>query len=118
MPNVVEQMQVVAQAAINPNMVAKQVALFHPDGTVLTLVTPDTAQTAATLLLTGYTIAVSAALPAATDTLNVGLGKLAKSIQVKQAAAQADFAGADITALKVELNAFLAKLRTATLVAP
>lgn len=37
---------------------------------------------------------------------------------VKQAAAQADFAGADITALKVELNAFLAKLETAGIVAP
>lgn len=32
---------------------------------------------------------------------------------VKKAAAQADFAGADIAALKVELNAFLAKLKAA-----
>lgn len=32
------------------------------------------------------------------------------------AAAQANFAGADVTALKVELNAFLAKLRTAGIV--
>lgn len=32
------------------------------------------------------------------------------------AAAQADFAGADITALKVELNAFLAKLEAAGIV--
>lgn len=37
---------------------------------------------------------------------------------VKQAAFQADFAGADITALKVELNAFLAKLKTAGIVKP
>lgn len=37
---------------------------------------------------------------------------------VNQAAAQADFAGADITALKVELNAFLAKLEAAGIVAP
>ena len=34
------------------------------------------------------------------------------------AAAQVDFAGADITALKVELNAFLAKLRAAGIVLP
>jgi hypothetical protein len=34
------------------------------------------------------------------------------------AAAQADFAGADLTALKVELNAFLAKLRAAGIVLP
>ena len=32
------------------------------------------------------------------------------------AAAQADFAGADITALKVELNAFLTKLEAAGIV--
>lgn len=34
-----------------------------------------------------------------------------------QAAAQADFEGADIAALKVELNAFLGKLRTAGVIA-
>lgn len=43
-----------------------------------------------------------------------GLGTAAAAAQ---AAAQANFAGADITALKVELNAFLAKLRTAGLIA-
>lgn len=36
---------------------------------------------------------------------------------VNQAAVQADFAGADITALKVELNVFLAKLRTSGVLA-
>jgi hypothetical protein len=36
---------------------------------------------------------------------------------VKQAAFQADFAGADITAVKVELNAFKAKLVAAGLMA-
>lgn len=36
---------------------------------------------------------------------------------VLQAEAQADFAGADVTALKVELNAFLAKLEAAGIVA-
>lgn len=35
----------------------------------------------------------------------------------EQAAAQANFAGADITALKVELNAFLVKLRNANIIA-
>lgn len=35
---------------------------------------------------------------------------------VKKAAAQATFAGADITALKVELNAWYVKLQTAGLV--
>lgn len=33
-------------------------------------------------------------------------------------AAQVDFAGADLAALKVELNAFLAKLRAAGIVLP
>jgi hypothetical protein len=36
---------------------------------------------------------------------------------VKKAAAQATFAGADVTALKVELNAFYAKLQAAGIVA-
>lgn len=36
---------------------------------------------------------------------------------VKQAAITADFAGADAAAIVVELNAFLAKLRTAGIVA-
>lgn len=35
----------------------------------------------------------------------------------KRAAAQADFAGADLAALKVELNTFLGKLRTAGVIA-
>lgn len=35
-----------------------------------------------------------------------------------QAVAQANFAGADVTALKVELNAFLTKLRDAGIVLP
>lgn len=35
----------------------------------------------------------------------------------RRAATQATFAGADITALKVELNAFLAKLKAANVVA-
>lgn len=34
-----------------------------------------------------------------------------------QAAAQADFEGVDIAALKIELNAFLGKLRTAGVIA-
>lgn len=42
---------------------------------------------------------------AAATTANAGV--------VKRAATQADFAGADVAALKVELNAFLAKLKTA-----
>jgi len=75
-------------------------------------------KTSAILPITGYAIAGAAAALGATDTLNVALGKLEKNTAVKQAAAQADFAGADLAALKVELNAFLAKLVTATLVAP
>lgn len=62
----------------------------------------------------GYIVAVQdlaeqidaggATVPAATTTV-AGV--------VKKSATQADFAGADITALKVELNAFLAKLKAA-----
>lgn len=36
---------------------------------------------------------------------------------MKQSATQADFAGADIAAVKVELNAFLTKLKAAGIVA-
>lgn len=50
--------------------------------------------------------------------LEVTVTELLKGAGVaKQAAAQADFAGADIAAVKVELNAFLAKLRAAGVIA-
>lgn len=62
----------------------------------------------------GYIVAVNdlaaqidaggATVPAATTTVNG---------TVKKSATQADFVGADITALKVELNVFLAKLKAA-----
>lgn len=52
-------------------------------------------------------LAIVGGLPAATSTVNGG---------VKKAAAQATFAGADITALKAELNAWYAKLQAAGLV--
>ena len=49
----------------------------------------------------------------------VGLPAATTSVSgaVKQAATQANFAGADIAALEVELNAFLAKLKAAGIVA-
>jgi len=53
-------------------------------------------------------LADGTAVSAATTTVNG---------TVKKAATQADFAGADIAALKVELNAFLAKLKAAGIVA-
>lgn len=53
-------------------------------------------------------LAGGTAVPPATTTVNG---------TVKKAAAQADFAGADIAAVKVELNAFLAKLKAAGIVA-
>jgi len=49
-----------------------------------------------------------AGVPVATTTVNG---------TVKKAATQADFAGADTAALIVELNAFLAKLKAAGIVA-
>lgn len=53
-------------------------------------------------------LAAGTAVPAATTTLNG---------TVKKAATQANFAGADVAALVVELNAFLAKLKAAGIVA-
>lgn len=53
-------------------------------------------------------LADGTAVPAATTTVNG---------TVKKAATQANFAGADNAALLVELNAFLAKLKTAGIVA-
>lgn len=53
-------------------------------------------------------LADGTAVPAATTTV---------SGTVKKAATQANFAGADNAALLVELNAFLAKLKTAGIVA-
>lgn len=53
-------------------------------------------------------LADGTAVPAATTT---------KAGIVKKATTQANFAGADVPALLVELNAFLAKLKTAGIVA-
>jgi hypothetical protein len=53
-------------------------------------------------------LADGTAVPAATTTVNG---------TVKKAATQANFVGADIAALEVELNAFLAKLKAAGIVA-
>lgn len=53
-------------------------------------------------------LAAGTLTPAATTTVNG---------TVKKAATQANFAGADTAALLVELNAFLAKLKTAGIVA-
>lgn len=53
-------------------------------------------------------LAAGTAVPAATTTVNG---------TVKKAAAQANFAGADAAAIIVELNAFLAKLKAAGIVA-
>lgn len=53
-------------------------------------------------------LADGSAVPAATTTVNG---------TVKKAATQANFAGADAAALVVELNAFLAKLKAAGIVA-
>lgn len=53
-------------------------------------------------------LADGTAVPAATTTVNG---------TVKKAATQANFAGADNAALLVELNAFLAKLKAAGIVA-
>lgn len=53
-------------------------------------------------------LANGTAVPAATTTVNG---------TVKKAATQANFAGADTAALLVELNAFLAKLKAAGIVA-
>lgn len=53
-------------------------------------------------------LADGTAVPAATTTVNG---------TVKKAATQANFAGADAAALVVELNAFLAKLKAAGIVA-
>lgn len=110
----ITQMMVVAQAAQYPGQFTKKVSLYNADGTVLSVV----GQTSAGLVLTGYTVAGAVAAVAATDTLNVALGKLQKSINSRVAAAQVDFVGADLAALKVELNAFLAKLRAGGIVAP
>lgn len=78
MPNVTEQLVLTTQAALNPDLGQKQVALFNPDGTVLTVV--QVAPTAATMLLTGYAIAGAAAAVGATDSVNVAIGKLEKRV--------------------------------------
>lgn len=65
----------------------------------------------------GYIVAVNDLAEQVNSGTGVPVATTTVNGTVKQAAAQADFAGADITALKVELNAFLAKLEAAGTVA-
>lgn len=78
---IVEQLVVVSQPNIKPNFVSRQVALFNPDGSVLTVV-----QTTASMLLTGYTIAGASAAVSPTDSINIAIGKLEKRIALLEAA--------------------------------
>jgi len=73
---------VVSQAVPRPNQFTKKVALYNADGTVLSMIE----QTTAVVVITGYAIAGAAAALAATDTLNVALGKLEKNTSVKTTA--------------------------------
>lgn len=66
---------VVSQSTPSPNQQQMQLALFDAAGTPVLV-------TAATMKLTGYTIAGAAAALSDTDTLNVALGKLEKRIDI------------------------------------
>lgn len=72
---VTKQLVVMSQDALDSTRLPEQVALFNSDGTVLTVV-----QTTAAMVLTGYAIAGAAAAVAASDTVNIALGKLEKRI--------------------------------------
>jgi hypothetical protein len=65
------QMIVVAQPAIKPSPGIERVALFNPDGSVAGI----SADTGATVVMTGYTSHAAGAV-GATDTLNVAMEKL------------------------------------------
>lgn len=70
---VAKQIQVVSQSALNPNQVSEKAALFDENGDPLA-VSAD-AVTAATLLLTGYTVGSPVDLAAA-DSVTAAFGKV------------------------------------------
>jgi hypothetical protein len=73
---IVKQLVVDTQAALKTSQHYELVALFNPDGTVLSVV-----QTPASQVITGYTIGlVAEEALAATDTINEALGKLEKRV--------------------------------------
>ena len=74
MNQVTKQYIVDTQAALKPSQVSGRIALFNPDGSVLTVV-----QTPAVSVLTGYVIGANAVV-AATDTVNGAFGKVQKQI--------------------------------------
>lgn len=78
----VKQAVVVAQTNISSSQNAERIALFHPDGTAVTL---SAAQTGADVKLTGFTTGAAGAL-AATDSVNVALGKLQARIVALESA--------------------------------
>lgn len=76
------------QDAPRSNEQSMRIALFDSAGNPVLNVA-----TAATMVLTGYTIAGSPAALSATDTLNVALGKLEKNASVLQTGADVDLTG-------------------------
>ena len=82
------------QAAPRDNEQSMRIALFDAAGNPVTNVV-----TAATMVLTGYTIAGAAAALAPTDTLNVALGKLEKNASVLQTGANVTITGYTIGAV-------------------
>jgi len=103
----------VSQTSRRSGQMDLQLALFDVDGA------PVTAGDLTTLDLTGYTIGTAGALDDS-DTLLEALGKLEATTATKfgtQAAHQANSTAADLTAMKVDFNALLAKLQAAGLMA-
>lgn len=78
---VVTQMVVVPQSAMRSGQHHRKVALFNPDGSVLTVV-----QLTAETEITDYVIAGAGAALAETDTINEALGKLEKRVADLEAA--------------------------------
>ena len=70
----VTQAVLVAQSTINPGQGIEQLALFDASGNPITLPL-DTAQTGASVVLTGYTTHAAGAI-SATDTVDVALAKI------------------------------------------
>lgn len=84
-------MRIVPQSAADPSVAIKNVSLFNPDGTPITVLTAS--ETGADVLLTGYTGPDDASPVASTDSVNEAVAKLEGQV------AEVDVTGAILTGL-------------------
>lgn len=115
-----KQAVVVPQTVMKPGQVSEKLSLFNEAGEPVLALTFEEVPTGADVVMTGYTIAGSAAAVSSSDTANVAVGKVEKRVALLEAhdstaelVLTGFVTGSDVTALASTdtVNAALAKLQ-------